>query len=127
MKNHEHSPVDVFRNEIERYERHLWGLRLYHWTSPTLYRWLQKGSFRRITARVETALTNARGLLRQVETGSREERDLSLFDWPGILPAMEQRTETLAALYVIVFRGRPKQSLSAQEIRRLRAALIREL
>ena len=127
MTEGQRPPRQGFMDQIERYECHLWGLRLYSWTYPAVLRWFRRGSLRRVSRQTAPVLDFAKELLAEVEAGRRQEPDLAQFPWPPILPSMERRTIALTNAYDIVFPGRPRERLSKQEINLLRAALGRYL
>jgi len=119
--------IENFCKERQRESDYLFGLYLYHTTSPGAFRWMQKRAYRRTVARIEKALEAAEQLVAAVEAGDVPAAALALFEWPPWTQEIEDRIQTMLEVYAAEFPSRPKTKLDTEETASLSHAVRRYL
>ncbi|HCO96669.1 MAG TPA: hypothetical protein DIU00_22480 [Phycisphaerales bacterium] len=110
-----------FEQQIKEYEDTMFGLILYHETSPKWVQKLQKTSYKNMKRRGEKALKNAKRILLDAKKSKTVQNQFEYFEWPIIIDEMRFRIDLLLSCYQQLFPERPKEKpLEKEEIVSLR-------
>lgn len=108
--------ADELSRMVELNKRYLYGLYLFHETSPPTVKLLQRRAFKRTTKRVNRLIDQANGLLAKAQNGRDISRRTLRLKWPGWTGDMERRIHTMLNLYSELFDVRPMTPLADGEL-----------
>ncbi len=107
--------IKLFNERLKLLEDYLFGLYLYHYSAPLVFRWIQHLAYRQTISRNRAIIKKARAILEKIKADKIDVHKLSRFPWPPWTPTMEQRIMTMLRAYSMTFPTRPKTPLNKQE------------
>ena len=116
MSNNIDTIVDELSQAIDLNKKYLFGLYLFHETSPSAVKFIQQRSFKRTTKRVNRVIDKANELLSKAKSGTDISRALSKLQWPGWTSDMEHRILVMLDFYTQLCESRPMTPLMDGEL-----------
>ena len=116
MGNNIDNIADELSQAIDLNKKYLFGLYLFHETSPSAVKFIQQRAFKRTTKRVSHVIDKANELLAKANRGTDISKALSKLQWPGWTSDMEHRIRIMLDFYAQLFESRPMTPLMDGEL-----------